>query len=124
MDRREFLQASALTVADMWMPASQVDAMAQSESPGTSIYVAPHGSDSNPGTQQRPFASLHRAQHEARVLKQRTPQPITVWVRGGTYYLEAPLVFTPEDSGTAEAPISYMAYPQEIITISGGRRAG
>ncbi len=122
MDRREFLQASALAVADRWMPASHVDATAQNSSSGMSIYVAPHGTDSHPGTQQRPFASLQRAQQEARALKQRTTQPITIWVRGGTYYLDAPLVFTPEDSGTAEAPISYMAYPQEIVTISGGRK--
>ena len=122
MDRREFLQASAFTVADMWMPASQAGATAETGNSETSIYVAPHGSDSNPGTRQQPFASLQRAQHEARALKQHTTQPITVWVRGGTYYLEAPLVFTPEDSGTSEAPISYMAYPQEIVTISGGRK--
>jgi hypothetical protein len=122
MDRRDFLQASAFTVADMWVPASQLEAMVQTENPGASIYVAPHGSDSNPGTRERPFASLQRAQHETRALKQRATQPITVWVRGGTYYLEAPLVFTPEDSGTSEAPISYKAYPQEIVTISGGRK--
>ena len=123
MDRREFLQASALTVADMWMPASQADATAADRRiPGRRFMWRLYGSDSNPGTQQRPFASLQRAQQEARALKQRTTQPITVWVRGGTYYLEAPLVFTPEDSGTSDAPISYMAYPQEIVTISGGRK--
>jgi Right handed beta helix region len=122
MDRRGFLQASALTVANMWLPGSQPAAGSQIQHPAASIYVALHGNDLNPGTEQRPFASLVRAQREARALKQRLNNPITVWVRGGTYYLEAPLVFTPEDSGTAEAPVSYMAYPQEIVTISGGRK--
>ena len=122
MDRREFLQASAFTVADVWLAPSSAEAVPRTGKPGTAIYVAPYGSDSNPGTEQRPFASLERARRETRLLKQHLRHPITVWVRGGTYYLDVPLVFTPEDSGTAEAPITYAAFPQEMATISGGRK--
>jgi hypothetical protein len=43
-------------------------------------------------------------------------------VRAGTHYLDKPLVFGPADSGTAEAPITYAAYPGELVTISGGRK--
>ncbi|MHC4790299.1 MAG: hypothetical protein ACYS8Y_02495, partial [Planctomycetota bacterium] len=43
-------------------------------------------------------------------------------MRAGTHYLDKPLVFGPADSGTAEAPITYAAYPGELVTISGGRK--
>jgi len=33
--------------------------------------------------------------------------------RAGTYCLPEPLTFTPEDSGTAQAPVVYRAYPGE-----------
>src|SRR5712691_5621688 len=38
---------------------------------------------------------------------------VTVWLRGGTYYLPQTLVFTPEDSGTKKTPVTYAAFPGE-----------
>ncbi|MGH7868823.1 MAG: right-handed parallel beta-helix repeat-containing protein, partial [Candidatus Dormibacteraceae bacterium] len=43
-------------------------------------------------------------------------------VRAGTYYQPQPLSFEPQDSGTAESPIFYKAYPGERVTLSGGRK--
>ncbi len=43
-------------------------------------------------------------------------------IRGGTYELAAPLVFTPQDSGTAEHSITYAAQPGETVVLSGGRK--
>lgn len=83
------------------------------------IHVAPNGSDRNPGTEAKPFQTIQRAQSEVRALKQ-DGEAITVYIREGTYYLDAPIVFTPEDSGTAEAPVTYAAYPGETPVISGG----
>ncbi len=79
-------------------------------------YVSPAGSDSNEGTVSRPFATLQRAQQAAR----RTPG--TVSLRGGTYYLTQPLVFTDADSGTATRPAIWAAYPGETPVLSGGLR--
>lgn len=79
-------------------------------------YVSPSGSDSNAGTVSRPFATLQRAQqavHRA---------PGTVYLRGGTFYLNRPLVFTDTDSGTATNPSIWTAYPGETPVISGGIR--
>jgi len=45
---------------------------------------------------------------------------VTVWLRGGTYYLAEPLIFRPSDSGSEGAPVSYAAYPGERVTLSGG----
>jgi hypothetical protein len=86
------------------------------------FYVAPDGDDSQPGTVSAPFATLGRARDAVRTLKTQTSEPLNVLIRGGTYYLNEPLVFTPEDSGTAEAPVTYAAYPGEKPTLSGGRR--
>jgi len=43
-------------------------------------------------------------------------------IRGGTYELPGALVFAPQDSGTANAPIVYQAFPGESPILSGGRR--
>ncbi|MCS6830032.1 MAG: right-handed parallel beta-helix repeat-containing protein, partial [bacterium] len=82
--------------------------------PKADFYVAPNGNDSWSGKltapdRQRtdgPFATLKRAQQAVRELRrnQRLNRPVVVMVRKGAYYLNEPLVFTPEDSGTAQSP--------------------
>ena len=83
------------------------------------FYVATDGDDNNPGTKNKPFASILRARDAVRQLNQRKSISITVNVRGGTYYLSEPIVFTPEDSGTHESNVTYTAYQNEPVTISG-----
>lgn len=95
------------------------------------FYVSPTGNDAWSGTladvvsdaTDGPFATIARARDAIRTLKAQCSEPagITVQVRGGWYFLEEPLVFTPEDSGSAAAPICYRAYPGEQPIISGGR---
>jgi hypothetical protein len=92
------------------------------------FYVSPDGSDTWSGRQPEPdpekdagpFATLKRAQQAVRALKKS--RPVRVNVRGGRYFLEEPLAFTPDDSGTAESPIAYTAYKEETPVISGGRQ--
>lgn len=81
------------------------------------FFVSTYGSDSNRGTFDEPFATLHRAQKAARSAKQTSSQPVRIWVREGTYYLNEPLCFTPEDSGLTLEP-----YENETVVISGGHR--
>ena len=50
----------------------------------SSIYVSPDGRDNNPWTDSRALASLGGAQRLAR--KYKTSEPVTVWLRGGTYF--------------------------------------
>lgn len=66
----------------------------------TSIYVSGKGNEANPGTKTRPFASIKRALTEAR----KTPGSVTIFLFGGTYYLEQPIVFTSEDSRKKTKP--------------------
>ncbi len=47
---------------------------------------------------------------------------LLVLIRGGTYRLERPLVFGPEDSGTERHAITYAARPGEKVVLSGGRK--
>ena len=86
------------------------------------IYVAMDGRDYNPGTIEKPFATLYRAKLAVFPKKENAKKPVSVVVRGGTYYLEQPLIFDAVDSGKPEAPITYIAYPGEKVTISGGRK--
>lgn len=99
----------------------------------TTFYVSPHGNDKWSGTRAAPnkpktdgpFATLEGAQKVVRQLKRKQrglKQPVTVFVRGGTYFLKKPLTFTPEDSGTAECPVTFAAYKDEKPVVSGGRK--
>jgi hypothetical protein len=89
------------------------------------LFVAPEGSDDNPGTQQQPFASLQRARDAIRDLKLRqglSTGGVTVYVRGGCYRVEQTLEMNQDDSGTSEAPVIYRAFPQESPIFTGGVR--
>ncbi len=86
------------------------------------LYVAPDGSDSNPGTIDKPFATLTRARDAVREFKKGVPKPVTVFVREGTYYLGETLVFGIKDCGTDLQPITYAAYKEEKPVISGGAK--
>jgi hypothetical protein len=97
-------------------PAAGAGAMA--------LHLAPDGSDRNPGTKAKPFATLERARDAIRSLKRAGPLPqggVTVLLHRGTYELAGPVEFGPEDSGTAESPIEYRACPGEEVRIVGGR---
>ena len=122
MQRREFLKLTGSATFAAVTARVHTDALAaladlQSRE-AVSFYVSRSGNDSNPGTSQLPFATLHRAQQAIRESK-RTTVSIRVVVRGGTYYLKSPLVFGPEDSGS-ETTVIYAAEPGESVTISGG----
>ncbi|MGO8753562.1 MAG: right-handed parallel beta-helix repeat-containing protein [Thermoguttaceae bacterium] len=88
---------------------------------GAELFVAPHGDDQGPGTKDRPLATLCGARNAVRRLKAATREPIQVLFRGGTYFLTKEVVFRPEDSGTAAAPITYRAFPGEKPIFSGGK---
>lgn len=95
----------------------------------TALYVATDGDDRWNGKlaapdearTDGPFATVARARDAARVLKRGARGPVVVYIRGGFYHLSAPLVFTPEDSGSPDAPVIYAAYRDETPVLSGGR---
>jgi hypothetical protein len=89
-----------------------------------SFYVSPKGNDSWSGDRiERPFATIQRARDAIRELKniQELTKPATVYIRAGIYELDETLVFKPEDSGTINHPVKYVAYNNEKPVISGGK---
>ncbi len=94
------------------------------------FFVSPRGKDTwsgslaDPGENDGPFATITRARDAVRALRkaQRQPKSIRVVLRRGTYYLDSPLEFGPEDSGTKESPVVYAAGAGEKVVLSGGRR--
>ncbi len=104
--------------------------VAANHAPATVLYVAVDGRDDWTGTQAAPsaegtdgpFATVTRAQVALRTIRQdspanpASPRPV-IYVRGGTYELAQPLVFTPDDSHCA-----IRAYAGERPVFSGGRR--
>jgi len=98
------------------------------------VYVASNGDDTWSGRMPEPnvdgtdgpFATLHHAVEAIRQIKQlqggELKQPVTIFVRSGTYFLKSPLVLTPDDSGSADYPVTFTAYRRERPIISGGRR--
>jgi len=99
-------------------------APAAASTQGMRLYVAPDGHDEAAGTEQAPFRTVHRARDEVRRLKgqgELPPGDVRIVLRGGLHLLEEPLALTPEDSGSAGAPITWAAYPGEHPVVSGGR---
>lgn len=90
----------------------------------TDLYVAPNGREKWSGSlpapnaegSDGPFDSIQRAQKALR--ENKTPGPVTVWLRGGRYAVVEPLEFTHEDS----TPVTFAAYGDEEVVIDGGRR--
>jgi len=87
-------------------------------------FVAPKGSDTNPGTRQAPFASLDRARDAVRALKVSgaLSGPVCVNLMPGIYPVAKTIEFTAADSGTEAAPIVYRAIKQGSAILYGGRQ--
>ena len=82
--------------------------------------VAPDGDDTNPGTWQKPFATLARARDAVRSLDKHDGELTTVTLRGGVYYLDETFLLEASDSGSPARPVVYRASPGERPVLSGG----
>lgn len=95
-----------------------------------SLYVATNGNDAwsgklperNAAGDDGPLATLARARDILRELRAADPEvALNVTVRGGTYYLDEPLILGIQDSGTVERPVRWQAAEGEAVVLSGGR---
>jgi len=95
------------------------------------FFVSPDGDDRwsgrlqspSPSRTDGPFATISRVQEAIRQLKAigGHQRAVAVLIRGGTYFLSEPLLFTANDSGTDSCNITYISYPGETPILSGGR---
>jgi hypothetical protein len=110
-----------------------VSAVVLAASAKPDLYVAPAGSDTwsgklperNAAGTDGPLASLRCAQELVAALRRQQPdrdRPVVVGVRGGTYFLQDPLAFGPDDAGTEKSPTIYEAVGDERPVFSGGVR--
>ena len=100
--------------------AVQQSAQADPPAPaGRSYYIAPTGSDRNPGTLAAPWSTLVRFFLMAR-------PGDTAYIRAGTYDGSKPGWgdLTPAASGTAAAPITVTNYMNEAVAIDTGQASG
>jgi hypothetical protein len=98
------------------------------------FYVAVNGNNSwsgrlpshNYAKTDGPFATLNRALEAVKTLKEAQGgtlrQPVTIYLRDGTYLLTEPIILTPEYSGSEENPVTIAAYRNEKPILSGGRK--
>lgn len=88
-------------------------------------YIATNGQDRNPGTREKPFATLEQARDAIRAARREAGAAwhgATVWLAGGFYERRQAFEMTAEDSGTPDAPVVYRALPGESVRLVGGVR--
>ena len=87
------------------------------------VYVSPSGDDrGGDGSAAKPFVSLQRAlDHAATLPKSDT---LYIKVRGGEYRLTEPIRVTPENSGSASAPVVVMRDGAEPAVFRGSATFG
>lgn len=81
----------------------------------TKLFVSQRGSDTGQGTQMKPFASINRALVEAR----KTSGEVVIYLMEGTYYLNQPIVFTPEDSRKEKETLTITNFENQKVTVCG-----
>ncbi len=90
----------------------------------TTFYVSAEGNETGDGSFENPFATIEAARDAVRSLKKENGElpdgGVCVYLRGGIYNILSGIEFTEEDSGTAEAPVTYRSYNNEKVTLVGG----
>jgi hypothetical protein len=106
-------------LAALWVSLAGTSQAAPAK-PFREFYVAPAGSDNNPGTQDRPFQTLAHARDAVRKINRQMKGDIVVYLRGGTYPVTSPVEFHAVDSGQNGFQVIYRAFEKEVPVISGG----
>jgi hypothetical protein len=73
------------------------------------------GTDKNVGAKKHPYKAIEKAQREVR----KTTGEVVVYLGEGTYYLKSTIVFTTDDSRAKSEKLTYKAFDNEKVIISG-----
>ncbi|MDR2704955.1 MAG: LamG domain-containing protein, partial [Planctomycetaceae bacterium] len=112
--------------SDQYIP-KQKQAFPVAFSPTKKFFVAPNSKPNDnqkySGTESEPFLTLTQARDALRKLKTEMGLPkggVEIIVRGGVYPVTGTFTLESCDSGTADSPIVYRAFPDEKPVFSGG----
>lgn len=84
------------------------------------LYVAPNGSDSNPGTQSAPFATIAGANNAIKNLRSQMQGDIVVHVASGYYQISEPIVIGVDGAGANGYRVIYRGDSSNKPVVSGG----
>jgi hypothetical protein len=88
------------------------------------IYIAANGSDTNPGTKDKPLATLKTALRKARELRRLNDPSVVdgvhIILSSGTYSILETIFIRPEDAGTISSPTFIEAASGQQPVLSGG----
>ncbi len=90
---------------------------------GVEFYVSTGGDDQNPGSKQKPVATLTAARDLVRNHRTTNVYPnggYTVWVDQGVYQQDSAFELNYNDSGETNAPITWRAEQGEEVILTGG----
>lgn len=82
------------------------------------FFVSTSGSDKNPGTQENPVRTIHKALQL--IQSQNADDHILIFLRGGIYYIHNPIEITNETTKNFKS-LTISAYQNEKVIISGGQ---
>ncbi len=92
--------------------------------PARTLHLSPSGQDTADGTKSAPFLTLEKCRDAIRQIRQKSGLPaggIRVVIEAGTYFVQNTIEFTKDDSGTAAAPITYVADSGQKPIFTGGK---
>jgi hypothetical protein len=81
----------------------------------STFFVSPKGKNTNTGTIAQPFADINYAKMKAR----KVTGTVVIYLLEGTYYLQQPIVFTPEDARKKNETLSIKNFNNQKVIISG-----
>ncbi|MDP4222237.1 MAG: right-handed parallel beta-helix repeat-containing protein [Bacteroidota bacterium] len=86
------------------------------------LYLGPSGNDTNPGTREKPLATLNGARDRMREYRKSNSadQPLQVIALEGEYFLFQPLSLSVTDGGTERNPLVFKAEEGKRVVFSGG----
>jgi hypothetical protein len=114
-------QKEDVVVANQLFGLPTPTAIASNNGESQYIYhVAVNGDDANPGTEDKPFATIEHARDVIQTISSNMQSPIEVIIHGGAYGISQPIKFTENDSGQNGHDIIYRAAEGETPIFSGG----
>lgn len=111
MKKKIYKKLAVLCVLVLFLTGVSPTGITYADSDGKTYYVAPTGSDSYPGTFDKPFQTIGKA---ATIV---VPGD-TVYIRGGMYNEQVTLTI----SGLPDKPITWEGYEDEVVIINGKDR--